>query len=191
MTTPVSARSIMSGPEVEEAIRSISDAGWHRLRRVARHYSFGRLDADDLLYEALSRTLDGRRTCPAGVDVVRVLAEAIRSIASSSFKAAARHPELQAVVDDVEVEERDDTDRQGENPEQKMISDQEADRIRSAIVSLFNDDENAQIIVEGEMDGMSREELCGLTGLHGQAYDSKRRLIRRRINGAFPEGWIS
>lgn len=190
MTTPASARSILSGPEVEDAIRLISDAGWHRLKRVARHYSFGRLDADDLLYEALSRTLDGRRTCPAGVDVVRVLAEAIRSIASSSFKAAARHPELHP-VDDVEVEEGDDTARQGENPEQKMISDQEADRIRTAVVSLFDDDENAQAIVEGEMDGMSREELCELTGLHGQALDSKRRLIRRRINGAFPEGWKS
>lgn len=189
MTTPVSARSILSGPEVEEAIRSISEAGWHRLGRVARHYSFGRLHPDDLLYEALCRTLDGRRTCPRDIDIVRVLAEVIRSIASSSFKAAARHPELHA-VDEVEFEKGADTDCYGEDPEQNMISDQEADRIRTTIVSLFNDDENAQIIVEGEMDGMSREDLCELTGLHGQAYDSKRRLIRRRIIRAFPKGWI-
>lgn len=189
MTIPVSARSILSGTEVEEAIASISEAGWHRLLKVARHYSFGRLDPDDLLYEALSRTLDGRRTCPRAVDVVRGLAEAIRSIASSSFKAAARHPELHA-VDEVEFEEGDNTDC-AEDPEQKMISDQEADRIRSDIISLFNDDENAQTIVEGKMDGMAREELSELMGLHGQAYDSKLRLIRRRIDRAFPEGWIS
>jgi len=189
MTIPATARSILSCPEVEEAIASISDAGWHRLHRVARLYSRGVLDRDDLLHEALLRTLDGRRTCPRDVDIVRALAEAIRSLASSSFKSADRHPELH-IVEEVDCEEENNTDCPSASIEQNLISDQEADKIRSAILLLFKDDETAQIIVEGDMDGMSRAELCELTGLHGQDYDSKRRLIRRRIDRAFPEGWI-
>lgn len=190
MTKHLPARSILSDAEVEEAIESISEAGWHRLRAVARHYSFGILDPDDLLHEALYRSLDGRRTCPRHVDIVRFLAEVMHSLASSSFKAAYRHPELH-IVDNAEFEERAVTDCDADDIEQMMISDQEADRIRSTLLSLFADDEAAQIMVEGDMDGMTREELCELTGLHGQAYDSKRRLVRRRIDRAFPEGWKS
>lgn len=190
MTTPVSARSILSDAEVEEAIASIPDAGWHRLHKVARLYSKGVLDPKDLLHEAFLRALDGRRTCPRNVDIVRFLAETIRSLASNCFKSSDRHPELH-IVEEVVREDEEDNDCGPTNIEQNMISDQEAERLRNAILSLFIDDEAAQIIVEGDMDGMPREELCELTGLHGQAYDSKRRLIRRRIERAFPEGWKS
>lgn len=36
---------------------------------------------------------------------------------------------------------------------------------------------------------MTAEELRELTGLSLTAYNSKRRLIRRRIDNAFPQGW--
>jgi RNA polymerase sigma-70 factor (ECF subfamily) len=75
------------------------------------------------------------------------------------------------------------------NAELAMISDQEVERIEAAVLSLFADDKLAQIIIEGDMKGLLPEELCEKTGLNKTAFASKRRLIRRRIERAFPEGW--
>lgn len=57
------------------------------------------------------------------------------------------------------------------------------------VLALFDDDPDAQVIVEGDMDDWSAEELRAYTGLSQTAYDSKRRLIRRRLNKAYPGGW--
>jgi hypothetical protein len=59
------------------------------------------------------------------------------------------------------------------------------------ILNVFADDPTAQIIVEGIMEGMDGEELRALTELDDTAFGSKRRLIRRRIDKAFPKGWKS
>ncbi len=56
-------------------------------------------------------------------------------------------------------------------------------------MSLFDGDEMAQIIIKGDMEGVDAKELYDLTGLDKTAYASKRRLIRRRIEHAYPEGW--
>ena len=41
------------------------------------------------------------------------------------------------------------------------------------------------------MEGMEGEELREVTGLTKIAFASKRRLIRRRVEKAFPDGWIA
>lgn len=46
---------------------------------------------------AFVRTREGSRHCPRGVDIVRFLAEAMRSIASDALKLQKRKPELQLV----------------------------------------------------------------------------------------------
>ena len=46
---------------------------------------------------------------------------------------------------------------------------------------LFEDDIVAQTIVEGILENMRGEELRALAGLDETAYESKRRLIRRRL----------
>ena len=63
--------------------------------------------------------------------------------------------------------------------------------MRVCLLSLFEDDEIAQVILEGMMEGIEGEELQELTDLDNTAYQSKRRLIRRRINRKYPEGWTS
>ena len=65
---------------------------------------------------------------------------------------------------------------------------QQTQFIKQVILDLFEDDLVAQTIVEGDMDGIEGEELRSLTGLDLKAFASKRRLIRRRINGKFPKG---
>src|SRR5580692_5196253 len=81
----------LSPVEVAAAILALPAAGWYRLDRIAAYYARAcPLEADDLRQAALVRALAGTRQCPIGVDVVRFLGEAMRSIASDSVKAAKR-----------------------------------------------------------------------------------------------------
>ena len=82
--------SILCREEIEEAIRSLSTAELLRLHKAARYYCRRRslLHPDDLLHEAFARAIDGSRGCPRDVDVVRFLALAMRSIASSKLSGA-------------------------------------------------------------------------------------------------------
>lgn len=186
----VPASSILSEKEIAEEISSLSDAGRIRLSKIADLYCRGIIDSKDLLQEAFLRALDGRRKCPRDIDLVRFLAETMRSLASSYFKSSGRSPELLAISSDDDADEPGfDPPSDRPDPENAIISQQESAAFRSAILSLFKDDEIAQIIVEGDMEGMEANELYDLTHLDKTAFASKRRMIRRRIERAFPEGW--
>jgi hypothetical protein len=182
--------STLSPAEIEEAIRGLSTADWNRLDTVARHLCRGRpLDPKDLRQDAITRALDGSRISPTNVDVVRFLAEAMRSIASDAMDTLHRQLESQAVPligedgSALDVSDREPT------PEERLISLREAKRISSAVLDLFADDPIAEIMVVGMMESMDGEELRALTELDKTAFASKRRLIRRRIVDAFPNGW--
>ena len=73
--------------------------------------------------------------------------------------------------------------------EAQIIGEEDATRIRCDILALFDDDQLAHDIVEGTMEYLTAEELRELTGIDKTTYDSKRKLIRRRINKKYPGGW--
>jgi DNA-directed RNA polymerase specialized sigma24 family protein len=179
--------------EVDEAISAISEAGWLRLQKVANIYSYqGKFDHEELLQESFLAAIEGRRKCPRDVDIVRFLAEAMRSLVSSKMKSMERKPELKLLSlapDNDENEMPYDCPSGDPSAEQAIVSIQEVEGIRTAILSLFDDDEIAQVIIEGKMEEMDAAELRDLTGLDKKGYDSKWRLIRRRIDRAYPEGW--
>ena len=202
----MSSAAYLAPDEFACAIRDLSDADWIRLRKVAT--ICGRksvIEPDDLLQEAFRRALDGRRNCPVDVDLVRFLAEAMRSIAGGELEKsgvrrrsngdeARKHeppPRLVAIANHGGDETAVDPPDPGLDPEQRAGSIQEAAAMRTCLVSLFEDDEIAQIILEGMMEGIDGEELQELTDLDETAYRSKRRLIRRRIAKRFPKGWMS
>lgn len=186
---PASAANVLSRDEIASAIRALSVADWIRLRKVADRYSRGRIEADDLLQEGFARALD-TRTCPAHVSVVKFLAEAMRSIADGIGEKVENRLVLVPVAktggDEPEAFNVPDTDPDCET---RLIEAETADTFRGAILELFTDDPVARDIVEGTMEGMEAEELRELTGLDMTGYATKRRLIRRRIDKAFPEGW--
>jgi hypothetical protein len=74
------------------------------------------------------------------------------------------------------------------NVEQEQIAAENQVERREAVLALFDDDPTARDLAEGVMAGMTKEELRELTGLDETAYASKRKLIRRRFNAAFPKG---
>ena len=185
--------AIRSRDEIAAAIRSLTSADLARLKMVARKYAFGRpIEPDDLLQEAYMRALDSR-ACPAHVDVVKFLAESMRSIAHGEAEKVAHKVTLVVIAntggsDDEAFAVPDKAD----DAEARMIAVEQAERciaVHAAIVALFDDDPIAQAVLEGMMEEMSAEEIRELTGLDRTAYDSKRKLIRRRIDKQYPDGW--
>jgi DNA-directed RNA polymerase specialized sigma24 family protein len=186
----MSQGAVLSPAEVREAISRLSDAAWLRLRKVAHALArHRRLEPEDLLQEAFTRALEGSRQCPRNVEVVRFLAEAMRSIASDALKARRRSPEGHAADGDDEARETlEDVPDSGPTAEERLSSAQETAQRRRAVLGLFADDATAQLMVEGVMLGMEGEELRELVGLTPTDFASKRRLVRRRIDAAYPEG---
>lgn len=190
MTTPVAALAGHTAEELRAAIEGFTELDWHRLNRIAaswaRHHC---VDANDLLQECLVRTLDGSRPWPLDVPIHNFLSGGMRSVASDWCKARKRRPELHLIADDGQLayDPPDDCP----DAEAAMKENQEEQRIKKAILALFEDDLAAQVIVEGDMENVEGEELRNLTGLDRKVFASKRRFIRRRIDKAYPQGWVS
>ena len=91
--------SVRSREEVAAAICALTDAQKARLRKVAQSYAWlYPLGADDLLSEAIARAIAGSRQCPKDVDVVKFLADAMRSIADAESKKIENQIEVMPVV---------------------------------------------------------------------------------------------
>jgi DNA-directed RNA polymerase specialized sigma24 family protein len=184
--------ALRTADEIAVAIQDLSEADWTRLRKVAVIYTRNRLiEPDDLLQEAFRRALDGRRNCPSHVDAVRFLAEAMRSIADGEAEKAESQPRLVPIANHGTAETAVDPPDPALDPAQVAESSDEAAAMKASLLSLFEDDEIAQVILEGMMEGIEGEDLRELTELGTVAYQSKRRLIRRRIEKKFPQGWMS
>jgi DNA-directed RNA polymerase specialized sigma24 family protein len=182
--------AVRSRAEIESAICAFTNADWARLRSIAHAYALPRrIGAEDLLQEALLRTLDTRK-CPTGVDVVRCLAQIMRSLAHGEIEKAKSRPAIASPArsDDPQAALLNLRDP-SPSAEEEMIARETYADIHRGIKALFDDDPEAWVIVVGIMEGLSAAELRDLSGLGETAYDSKRKLIRRRINKAFPEGW--
>lgn len=178
--------------EIAAAIRSLTAADLARLKMVARKYAFGRpIEPDDLLQEAYARALDSR-ACPSHVDVVKFLAEAMRSIAHGEAEKVEHKVTLVPIAKTGGPYDANSIKDEADDAETRMIAAQRAERCiatHAAVIALFDDDPTAQLVLEGIMEEMTTEEMRELTGLDKTGYDSKRKLIRRRIDKQYPEGW--
>lgn len=187
------AATTRSRDEVAAAIRAFTPADWARLKRVAAKYAFARpISSEDLIQEAFMRALD-TRVCPSDIDVVKFLAEIIRSVADGEADKVEHKAKLVPIAntggsDDLVYDIADEA----ANAEACLVEAEHAERCIAAhagLVALFDDDPTAQLILEGMMDDMAGEELRELTGLDKVAYDSKRKAIRRKIAKHYPNGW--
>ena len=186
-----SGASLLTRVEVKRSIAALTAADWLRLHKVARALCRdGAFQADDLLQEAFQRALDGTRHCARTLDIILFLAGVMRSIASDWRKARKRRPEMSLVtatgwLQEVVLQVRDNSCV----AEEVLVSNEEAARLQQAIFALFADDAVAQRLLEGIMDGLTGAQLRSLTGLSETEFASKRRLIRRRIDKAYPGDW--
>jgi DNA-directed RNA polymerase specialized sigma24 family protein len=178
--------------EVRKAVSSLTNADLLRLERVARIYEFGvRLEGMDLVNEAISRTLSGTRTCPRDVPFVVFLKNVMRSIAWSERTRIREEPMLEVITvglgDGSAVLDYPSDDR---NAEDSLIARQDAQARLRALEEVFANDEDAQLVLMGDLDEMSAAEMRSMTGWSEQDLATVRRRIRRKLSNAYPSGWV-
>jgi len=161
------ANAALSQLEVEIAIGRLTSGEKTALMKIAMLYARKTpYDHQDLVQEAFTRILSGRRVWPRDANACFFLGGVIRSIA---WEWKRERPFDATGMTDVAVQERN--------------ANAAIDATR--IVSLFDDDAVAKKMVIAMMDGAKGEELLSISGLGRTEYESKRTKIRRRIEKFF------
>ncbi len=144
------ASTVRTHEEIADAIRALTLAQWARLRKVAARYAYA-MTAEDLLQEAFRRALeDNGRNCPSHVDVVRFLAEVMRSIADGEMEKAKNRPVLVPIANYGDQEDgAEDPPDSALTAEEYLAREQTAAATRRELLAHFDDDTQARDIVEG------------------------------------------
>jgi RNA polymerase sigma-70 factor (ECF subfamily) len=172
--------------ELSELVAGLGDADMLKLKGAARGLVLKCWsDPDDLLNEAIIRSLDGRRSCPRKMKLVAFLFGVMRSVADEWLKD--RKSECGEVDEtrwgrsaEVDVEALPD---QREGQEAEIIASERrafAASVLKEVMEMFETDEEAWFIVEADLEGrMTPEEICSALGIDRRRYDTARKRIRR------------
>jgi len=138
-----------------------------RLKSIARLYARG-LPADvawdDLLQEAVTRVLTGKRVKPPDVPMVAFLAGIMRSLRSDHIRRLQHaQPQGTEVLD------------LGADPERALMAVEELEKVRA----LFAGDSVVLNIIEGLAEGLTAEQVRTHHGITRKDYDSARKRMRR------------
>jgi DNA-directed RNA polymerase specialized sigma24 family protein len=170
--------------EIHDSIATMSEADAARL--VAAAQAFSRLcglDPEELLQEAMTRALEGTRTCERGTSLVPFICGVMKSFVSQENEArkAGFRPKVlvrdgQPVLPDVPANDP--------SPEQSAISAVDDRPLLAEIEAAAAGDEQIQLLIEGIYDGMRGEKLQGLLGIDEKGLATVRRRLRRLIQAA-------
>lgn len=168
----------------------MTEADTIRLRQAARLYEkFSGWPADDLIQEVYVRALDDVRRCPVDVPVTLFLCNAMRSIAYSA-RAAGSSPRLQVALDMTGTDGVAATlEAAGRNPEQRVLAREDYAGRVAALEALFGGDEEAQMLIEADMEGFKGAEICELLDWDALRLATVRRRVRNTMARRFPRGW--
>ena len=188
----------MNGPtldsaEARQAIESLTSADLLRLERAGRIFALtAGCDAGDLLSEAICLTIEGNRNCPREMAIMPFLVGVMRSRAWANKQKSDLLPELVSM---------DATTNGGRAPyepatpernvEESALAKEDTTARRDALEALFANDEQATLFLWADLEELSKEEIMVMNGLDITAYATTRRRMRRKINVAFPHGWVS
>lgn len=182
----------LSTDEVREAIAALTTADLIRLKRVGAAYAVGiGVEGMEVLNEAVRRTLDGTRNCPSDVPMTVFLVNVMRSMASSGRAKAKEEPMMESMsstLDDGPAVLEPPSERR--NVEEMRLAREDAEGRLRALEDIFRDDDDAQLVLMGDVDEMSADEIRALGAWDEQAYATIRRRIRRKIAARYPQGWV-
>ena len=176
---------------ISPLLEGLSKADWERLNRAAAYRcNIVSINPDELLQEALIRTLSGERRCPKDINILTFLRQTMRSIASSDAKSFSKNPGSVQLSDFEEhTYLQSATQEKATSIEDKLCSEDEAKEIKENILALFEHDETATMILMGRIEEMNASEIQKMLKIDQTQYQSKTKYIRRTINKHFPNGW--
>lgn len=173
--------------EVEKAIAGLAPTEVVQLRRFARArlvFCSRELSEDELISEALARSLEDRRQWNRKLNIVQHLIGVMRSIAGDQRRTRQAKSELlsEDVVCPAELVIDDDT------VEITDVLDTEA--VLSVIFSTFQDDGHSMMILEGLLEGEKRQKVMSKSGMSEKEYGAARKRITRKMTQMRDEGQI-
>jgi hypothetical protein len=169
---------VLSTAELEAALDGMVPGDWTRLRKLAHYLAMSRGgEADDLVQEALTRSLEGRRRCPKGLSIVKFLSMVMRSLASEVSES--RKKGLVPVAVSGEVFERVALDMP--SPEAATISKIDGGAMLQRVEAAVDGDDELGFLLMGIGDGMKGVSLQGFVGLDAKGLASAQRRLQRRL----------
>jgi RNA polymerase sigma-70 factor (ECF subfamily) len=165
------------------ALNLVTELDLLRLKSIARLHARGLppdVSWDDLLQEAITRVLTGKRVQPDDVGMVAFLGGIMRSLRADHIRRARHGLDRE---DPLWISQQNDDRFELElldpnaDPERALIAVEELDKIRR----LFADDPAALQIIDGLAEGLVAEQICARHGISRTDYDSARRRMRRRL----------
>ena len=197
-------RVYATAEEIGEAIESLTEAELGRIHRAAQYALFGTeyTDPDELLGEAVQRTLDGvgvpsGRHWPKDVHFVAYIIRTMQSIADGSSNSVVQTStaSLEAMAGgegNAELALAQEGFSSPDVVEQALEVEEAAERQSRAaadaalIEAHFANDDQIQFLIMGDKDDMKAADIRAISGMNQTEYDSARRRFRRGLNTLMP-----
>ncbi len=177
MADSTEVRAARGGVEQIDALDAITEQDLRYLGAVAARLCVGdTISADDLINEALARTLSGDRAWRDDLPLRTQLIGTMKSVLSAWRKARARKPEVQwnEAVDELVLD--GDGDMVVCEPFEVRLQEE-----LQVIDKLLAKDQGARDLMYAAMEGFSREELEEVTGLTANEIIAARERIKRLL----------
>jgi DNA-directed RNA polymerase specialized sigma24 family protein len=174
--------------EAEQLLRDLSDATQRRLAMLARVQAYGVSGGDwrDLLQEAYTRVLEGRRRWPRHLDVATFFWQTLRSLVSGVAKGRERAKQQMDVLLASEVPGGDSDDPENptdiveNHPGDALTPEREVFEATARESFLENlGDPITRDVAEWLLAGFKKDEIMRDLDLDDTAYDTHTKRIRR------------
>lgn len=167
---------VANAAETRKAIESLSDADFAKLMVIARGFTGARIrgtvtEPEDLVQDAIAKTLDGRRRWNKSVSIMKHLDRVMESDAGHIAEKHAAHsaqPIPEGTAEPI-AKIRD--------PAASMEALDELEHI----LRLFTGDETALEVLRLKGDGLSASEIQRELGMDKTQYETVTKRIRRRL----------
>jgi DNA-directed RNA polymerase specialized sigma24 family protein len=162
-----------SALEARKAINALTDDDYVKLMIIAKMFKRDRIcgtvmEAEDLLHDAIAKTLDGRRAWNKQVSILKHLDRVMESDAGHEAERQIKHPSHELPQDTLE-----------EMPDPAAKAEA-CDELQNAL-SSFTADKTALEVIQLKAKGLSASEIQRDLGIDKTHYETVTRRIRRRI----------
>lgn len=176
----------LSPGKIESVLKKFTPADWSRAASIAAAACAGLIGwtPEDLLQEAMTKLLEGTRTCPEGVHPLVMLKTAMRGIASNIRK----HHAASSIDDGVALAHFDGTDATDTRPSvhgEAASHPHQLAAVREALAvieDLIADDEDLALLAVAWADGLRGDEAAEALDWNKKKYEAARKRLTRRLS---------
>ena len=175
----------LSPGEIESALKNFMPSNWSRAESIAAAACAGLVGwtPEDLLQEAVTKLLEGTRTCPVGVHPLVMLKTAMRGIASNIRKHHTEGP----IDDGVALAHFGGTDETDTRPSvsgEAISNPQQVAAAREALAvieDLISDDEDLALLAVAWAEGLRGDDAADALDWDKKKYEAARKRLTRRL----------